>query len=694
MRDFQVIRSSSASLGSIVQSVGSSLAYVIDYREFLNAGETLSTVAFVVSGGPATVSGVTLSLDKLSVMFTLNSGGLNDQFTVTVTAVTSTNETRVDTINCSVVTNGGPTELFGNNTLYQTLVGPPGPTGFSGTGPTGYTGNTGAQGVPGFASTTGATGNSGPTGNTGPLGTGPTGNTGPTGVTGNTGPTGPLTGPTGYTGNTGPLGTGPTGNSGPTGKTGPTGFTGPTGWTGNTGPAGTASNTGATGVTGPTGYTGNTGPAGTAANTGATGNTGAAGGLSFTRLAKTANYTLSNSDKYSTVALGGGTLFTLTVNSASGYDANYAVLITNDDSTRGKVLSISGITAFILWPLQTVLLFNDNNTWKLSPNSQRWKVPYGTDVTFNWDNVNGSDSATNDGLGAQGTNGAFLTVQHAWQVVQSVIDPAGGVTTIQAPLNTSVPITESPTFAGAMQVGVSEITIQGNVGSPTSCQWQPSAAVSVTDYQSVTFDGFGFSIPTGGNLVGCTQYAIADFYNCDFGANTGGVNVSVGLNSRANILSGCSISGSCGQFATAQDGGSIGIGSQIVVNNTVNVGIFANVLYGGSINLEGLSFTGSGTLQGQKFLSRWGGTIRGDNEVSWPAAMTAGYTSLGGLSSAGITAVGGATYASLPSSPQEGTIAYITDSTTSTLGAVISGGGSNSVLGWFNGNSQWTAIGK
>ena len=40
MRDFQVIRSSSASLGSIVQSVGSSLAYVIDYREFLNAGET------------------------------------------------------------------------------------------------------------------------------------------------------------------------------------------------------------------------------------------------------------------------------------------------------------------------------------------------------------------------------------------------------------------------------------------------------------------------------------------------------------------------------------------------------------------------------------------------------------------------------------------------------------------------------
>ncbi len=290
MRDFTVVRSSSASLGSIVQTVGSVLTYVIDYREFLSVGETLSSVTFAISGGPATVSNVALSLDKLQVMFTLNGGGLNDTFTVTVTAKTSTNETRVDTINCQITTNGGPTTLFNNGQQYNSLIGPQGPTG-----------NSGPTGLPGSAVNTGATGNTGPTGKTGPAGTaantGATGNTGPSG--GPTGPTGTsATGPTGYTGNTGPVGgvgangadstvTGPTGNTGTTGTTGPagaasnTGSTGPTGFTGNTGSTGASSTvTGPTGNTGPlgTGPTGNTGAQGAASTvTGPTGNTGAQG---------------------------------------------------------------------------------------------------------------------------------------------------------------------------------------------------------------------------------------------------------------------------------------------------------------------------------------------------------------------------------------------------------------------------------
>jgi hypothetical protein len=49
------------------------------------------------------------------------------------------------------------------------------------------------------------------------------------------------------------------------------------------------------------------------------------------------------------------------------------------------------------------------------------------------------------------------------------------------------------------------------------------------------------------------------------------------------------------------------------------------------------------------------------------------------------------TFASLPTGTT-GTIACVTDSTTATFGAVIAGGGFNTVLAWYNGTS-WTVIG-
>jgi hypothetical protein len=50
-------------------------------------------------------------------------------------------------------------------------------------------------------------------------------------------------------------------------------------------------------------------------------------------------------------------------------------------------------------------------------------------------------------------------------------------------------------------------------------------------------------------------------------------------------------------------------------------------------------------------------------------------------------------FASAITSPQEGTVQPFTDSTTNTWGATITGGGSNHVLGYYNG-TNWTVIGK
>jgi hypothetical protein len=49
-------------------------------------------------------------------------------------------------------------------------------------------------------------------------------------------------------------------------------------------------------------------------------------------------------------------------------------------------------------------------------------------------------------------------------------------------------------------------------------------------------------------------------------------------------------------------------------------------------------------------------------------------------------------FANLPQSPTNGQLAFITDSSTATWGANISGSGANKVLAQWNG-SHWTVIG-
>jgi hypothetical protein len=51
------------------------------------------------------------------------------------------------------------------------------------------------------------------------------------------------------------------------------------------------------------------------------------------------------------------------------------------------------------------------------------------------------------------------------------------------------------------------------------------------------------------------------------------------------------------------------------------------------------------------------------------------------------------TFAGLPAVPSEGMTAPITDSTVNTWGSVIAGGGTNHVLGYYNGTA-WTVAAK
>ena len=55
--------------------------------------------------------------------------------------------------------------------------------------------------------------------------------------------------------------------------------------------------------------------------------------------------------------------------------------------------------------------------------------------------------------------------------------------------------------------------------------------------------------------------------------------------------------------------------------------------------------------------------------------------------------VPGGAFANLPSIPTVGMLYLVTDSTTTTWGATVAGGGANTVLVWFNG-SVWTVTAK
>ena len=232
-------------LGNIIQDVGDTRLWSVDYTKWLQQGEVLTSATFIKDVGSAILAPSpfgTRNVTDTQALFLLTDYAVGDQFNVIITVTTNYNQTRTDRLSCSIQTNGGPVYVAGNAAVYLSLVGPSGPTG-----------------------PVGSAGGVGPIGPTGPSGAGSTGQTGTTAGrasqrTRDNGPAGPAerdqqvrlalravrdqldlqeqrasTGPTGNTGSTGPQGT-----QGIQGLTGPTGYTGIslTGATGPTGPIG------------------------------------------------------------------------------------------------------------------------------------------------------------------------------------------------------------------------------------------------------------------------------------------------------------------------------------------------------------------------------------------------------------------------------------------------------------------------
>jgi hypothetical protein len=197
------------------------------------------------------------------------------------------------------------------------------------------------------------------------------------------------------------------------------------------------------------------------------------------RLAKTANYTVANADKGVTLALGGNAFFTVTLNAASTYDANFAITIVNEDAGRGKRISPNGLTSFILWPKQTVQIFNQNSVWRVDPPEQRWRDDAAP--TFHVHPTLGSD--TNDGLAA-GAGGAVQTIQQAFNYVRNHMDlgigPGVHIQLADGTYTSGVSITSPPLG------NTTWCTIKGNAATPANVHVNVTGhAFNVEDYAGV-----------------------------------------------------------------------------------------------------------------------------------------------------------------------------------------------------------------
>lgn len=346
------------------------------------------------------------------------------------------------------------------------------------------------------------------------------------------------------------------------------------------------------------------------------------------RLAKSANYTLASGDVGKTIALSGSNI-TLSVSAASGYTTTFMCVIVNESTTRGQTISISGYSNFILYPLQSFILFNQNNVWQIGPQFQRYAPSAG--VVFFVDPT-GSDS--NDGLAA-GASGAFLNIQHAVDVIRSSTDRRGAQPAIHLSDGThNVGGGVNVNYQGA---GTYNLLILGNAGTPANVIVQCSGGGNCFNVRdgavTVTLQGMTLStIGNGSSLLSVSQQAVCDLINVNFNAAPLGTHVSVSTAGSSNFLGNYSINGGAAFHINCTNNSFINYGS-FTATGAAGMAfiIFAVTTNCGVITAGGvpMNFSGFSGCTGQKYAAQANGVLATSGTV-FPGD-SAGSTATGGI---------------------------------------------------------------
>lgn len=330
------------------------------------------------------------------------------------------------------------------------------------------------------------------------------------------------------------------------------------------------------------------------------------------RLSKTAAYAVANADKGSTIALGGSAFYTLTFNAATGYDANFMVMVINEDTGRGKTIACNGLSNFILWPGQSCFIYNQNNVWKVNPSFQRWKLP--SAITLYVDTA-GSNS--NDGL-ATGAGGAFLTIGAAVNTVYQQFDCQSVGVTISV---TAGQTFNEQVFMGGQLTGVNVLTIQGNGGNFT---WTNSGlCLDLGDNAEVVLNGINWAGNTAnaagtGHIYGHNN-AIFDLTGSHTFTGHGANDCAIFMDGASimSVSNGFTISGTFGDVVHFDAGGkgsfsgTIGPSSAPTVTRLFNLQYCAVAIIGTAPTNSGYTSLGASRVDGCSVLQTSGLTIPG-----------------------------------------------------------------------------------
>ena len=354
----------------------------------------------------------------------------------------------------------------------------------------------------------------------------------------------------------------------------------------------------------------------------------ALGAFGNERLAKTAAHTVANADKGKTIACS-ATPWTLTFAAATGYDADFAVLVLNESATRGLKLSPSGSADLWLYPGQTALVFRQDAAWRvLRP--ERWRLAAG--VTVHVDSAAGNDA--NDGLAA-GAGGALANFSAARDRVCQQFDFSGHTVTLKyADATHSVPIAMGPTHNW---VGGGQLRIEGNIVTPANC------LLSVSNADAVQIEGRkegpvllrGFRITTTvaghGIYVGGGAWArlegLVEFGSTSYGHIYLARNALLDLAGSYTILGGATIHFTVDQHSV------LAVIAPLTITLT-GTPVFANqfirCMESSFAYLPNITFAGGAA--GTRYLAQYNGVIQTNGAgVSYLPGNAAGGTSTGGV---------------------------------------------------------------
>src|ERR1700722_16532501 len=201
---------------------------------------------------------------------------------------------------------------------------------------------------------------------------------------------------------------------------------------------------------------------------------------------------------HATILLNGG-FYPVKAGAPANYPSDFRVTLTNNPrALRGKLMSFGGLPNFILWPGQTLTVFNGGPAGWIHDGQNRWNMTPGTIIFV--DPVNGSDS-DNDGLGSQ--SGAMATIAGAFNLATQQFMANGG--SIGIGLADGTYDTTEIFFGG--QVGAFLFSVGGAPGRTANVIM--TGTWSLKDFVAVGFNNMTFA-PSAGSGISVDQNGIAD----------------------------------------------------------------------------------------------------------------------------------------------------------------------------------------